>query len=259
VLHQMMHFDWAAWRKLPAGAQSAVVQEVTEAFSEREAAAESALYSVLGHKADLLFLHLRSSLNELNSAQLAVSRLRIAEFLRPANSYLSVVELGLYESTVKLYRSLLERGVAPHSEAWNEQIGEVLERQRKAMAPRLFPKIPGAPYLCFYPMDRRRGEAKNWYTLPFEERQRQMEEHGTVGRRYAGKVQQIITGSIGFDDWEWGVDLFAEDPVQFKKLIYEMRFDEVSAVYSAFGAFVVGVRQPLASLGEMLLGQVGAP
>ena len=89
-------------------------------------------------------------------------------------------------------------------------------------------------------MDRRRGEDKNWYTLPIEERQRQMEEHGMVGRRYAGKVQQIITGSIGFDDWEWGVDLFADDPLIFKRLIYEMRFDEVSAVYALFGQFFRG-------------------
>ena len=100
-----------------------------------------------------------------------------------------------------------------------------MERQRQAMRPRLYPKIPDSPYSCFYPMDRKRGEEKNWYTLPIEERQRQMEEHGMVGRRYAGKVQQIITGSIGFDDWEWGVDLFATDPLIFKKLIYEMRFD----------------------------------
>ena len=103
-------------------------------------------------------------------------------------------------------------------------------------------------------MDRRRGEDKNWYTLPIEERQRQMEEHGMVGRRYAGKVQQIITGSIGFDDWEWGVDLFADDPLVFKKLIYEMRFDEVSAVYALFGQFFVGVRVPVAKLGEWAAG-----
>ena len=99
-------------------------------------------------------------------------------------------------------------------------------------------------------MDRRRGEDKNWYTLPIEERGRQMEEHGAVGRRYAGRVQQIITGSIGFDDWEWGVDLFAPDPLVFKKLIYEMRFDQVSAEYALFGQFFVGMRVPLARLGE---------
>ena len=104
-------------------------------------------------------------------------------------------------------------------------------------------------------MDRRRGEEKNWYTLPIEERQRQMEEHGQVGRRYAGQVQQIISGSIGLDDWEWGVDLFSDDPLVFKKLIYEMRFDEVSAVYALFGSFFVGLRCPSDQLGRVLSGE----
>ena len=101
-------------------------------------------------------------------------------------------------------------------------------------------------------MDRRRGEDKNWYKLPIEERARQMSDHGMIGRRYAGEVKQIISGSIGFDDWEWGVDLFADDPLVFKKLIYEMRFDEVSAVYALFGHFYVGVRVPAAQLEKLL-------
>ena len=101
---------------------------------------------------------------------------------------------------------------------------------------------------CFYPMNRKRDETDNWYTLPFAERQHLMHEHGLVGRRYAGQVQQIVTGSIGFDDWEWGVTLFAEDPIAFKKLIYEMRFDEVSAVYALFGDFFFGLRLPIDKL-----------
>ena len=177
------------------------------------------------------------------------------EFLKPASSYLSVVELGLYESTVKLYSALAARGVAPHTEEWDREVAALLERQRQAMRPRLFPPMPDKRYLCFYPMDRKRGEDKNWYTLPLEERQRQMEDHGKVGRRYAGQVQQIISGSIGLDNWEWGVDLFADDPVLFKKLIYEMRFDEVSGVYSNFGEFYVGVRCPAAQLGSVLTGE----
>jgi len=185
-----------------------------------------------------------------------LKRLEFYDYLEPSGSFLSVVELGLYDSTVKLYRALVERGVEPHSPDWNKETEEVMNRQREAMRSRLYPKIPPARYLCFYPMDRRRGEDKNWYTLPIEERQRQMEEHGMVGRRYAGKVQQIITGSIGFDDWEWGVDLFAPEPLVFKKLIYEMRFDEVSAVYAAFGTFYVGVRVPAAKLGELLEGKL---
>ena len=126
----------------------------------------------------------------------------------------------------------------------------------RSHAARLFPELPKHRYICFYPMDRRRGEDKNWYTVPIEERARQMNEHGLVGRRYAGEVKQIITGSIGFDDWEWGVDLFADDPLVFKKLIYEMRFDEVSAVYALFGTFYVGLRCSWCELGKLLSGQV---
>ena len=124
------------------------------------------------------------------------------------------------------------------------------------MAPRLFPAVPDAKYLCFYPMDRKRGEQVNWYTVPFAERQRMMHEHGLIGRRYGDQVKQIISGSIGMDDWEWGVDLFADDPVVFKKLIYEMRFDEVSAVYALFGQFFVGIRLPIEKLPAWLNGKV---
>ena len=124
------------------------------------------------------------------------------------------------------------------------------------MAPRLFPAVPEAKYLCFYPMDRKRGEQVNWYTVPFAERQRMMREHGLIGRRYADQVKQIISGSIGLDDWEWGVDLFADDPVVFKKLIYEMRFDEVSAVYALFGTFQIGVRLPVERLQGWLDGKL---
>jgi chlorite dismutase len=127
-----------------------------------------------------------------------------------------------------------------------------MDRQREAMRVRLYPEIPNSKYLCFYPMDRRRGEDKNWYQVPMTERARMMHEHGLIGRRYAGTVKQIITGSIGFDDWEWGVDLFADDPLVFKRLIYEMRFDEVSAVYALFGTFYVGKRLPTAELPHWL-------
>jgi chlorite dismutase len=203
-----------------------------------------------------MLVHFRDSFDELNRAELKLSQLRLSEYLEPTTSYLSVIELGLYESTIKTYKALSDRGVEPHSEEWNREVGETLRRQKEAMRTRLFPEIPGHRYVCFYPMDRRRGEDKNWYTLDIEERARQMNEHGLVGRRYAGEVRQIITGSIGFDDWEWGVDLFADDPLVFKKLIYEMRFDEVSAVFALFGHFYVGVRCPAASLFKLLSGEL---
>jgi peroxiredoxin len=258
VLHQMMRFRWDTWRALDASQKSDIVQEASEAFGrmEQNGTGQSALFSLLGHKGDLMFVHFRESFDELNQAELQLAGLRLNDYLEPTSSYLSIIELGLYESTTKIYRELADRGIATHSEEWNRSIEETLVRQREAMRPRLFPEIPKHRYACFYPMDRRRGEEKNWYTVPIEERARQMNEHGLVGRRYAGQVKQIITGSIGFDDWEWGVDLFSDDPVVFKKLIYEMRFDEVSAVYALFGHFYVGLRCSAAALGKLLNGEL---
>jgi hydrogen peroxide-dependent heme synthase len=242
VLHQMLRVKWPELNKLDAGRRAALAQELSGWLAPLEQEGRSALFSMLGHKGDLMLVHFRDSFDELKAAELQLNRLQIQDYLEPAHSYLSVIELGLYESTVKLYRQLSEQGIAPNTPQWNQEVEQMMARQREAMKPRLLPKIPGARYLCFYPMDRKRGEDKNWYMLPIEERQRQMDEHGAVGRRYAGKVQQIITGSIGFDDWEWGVDLFSDDSMVFKKLIYEMRFDQVSAEYALFGQFFVGVR-----------------
>jgi len=258
TLHQMFRFRWPAWRKLAGSERQQIVNEAVPVFEamEKVPMRQSAIFSMLGHKGDLLFVHFRHSFDELNHVELQMARLGLWDYLEPTSSYLSVVELGLYDSSVKVYESLVARGIEPNSDEWAREIQATLDRQREAMRPRLYPEMPPARYLCFYPMDRRRGEDKNWYTLPIEERQRQMHEHGMIGRRYAGEVKQIITGSIGFDDWEWGVDLFADDPLVFKKLIYEMRFDEVSAVYAGFGSFFVGVRCPAAELGALLEGEM---
>ena len=261
VLHQMMRFRWPALRALPLSEKAAIAKEASEALAsmEKNAAGQSALYSLIGHKGDLMLIHFRESFADLNQAELKLAGLRLSDYLEPTTSYLSIIELGLYESTVKVYKGLTDRGIEPHSEQWKREIAETVARQKEAMRPRLYPEIPPNRYACFYPMDRRRGEDKNWYTLPIEERARQMNEHGLVGRRYAGEVRQIITGSIGFDDWEWGVDLFADEPLVFKKLIYEMRFDEVSAVYALFGQFYVGVRVPAGSLEKLLSGELPRP
>jgi hydrogen peroxide-dependent heme synthase len=258
VLHQMMRVHWPAWRALDASQKSAITREATDALAamETHSPGQSALYSLIGHKGDLMLIHFRESFADLNQAELKIANLRLSDYLEPTNSYLSIIELGLYESTIKIYKELTDQGIEPHSEQWKAEIECKLNRHKEAMRPRLYPDIPPNRYACFYPMDRRRGESKNWYELPIEERARQMEEHGLVGRRYAGQVKQIITGSIGFDDWEWGVDLFADDPLVFKKLIYEMRFDEVSAVYALFGHFYVGVRVPASSLGRLLSGEL---
>ena len=258
TLHQMMRFRWATWRALPGTERERIISEAAPVLSQMEqnSSGQSAFYSLIGHKGDLMFIHFRESFDDLNRAELQLAQLRLSEYWEPTTSYLSVIELGLYDSTTKIYKALGDRGIEPHSEEWTREIRQTLERQKEAMRPRLFPSIPTNRYACFYPMDRKRGEDKNWYTLPIEERARQMNEHGLVGRRYAGEVRQIITGSIGFDDWEWGVDLFADDPLVFKKLIYEMRFDHVSAVYALFGQFYVGLRCPAQQIGKLLAGEL---
>jgi chlorite dismutase len=254
VLHQMLRVRWTAWKGLPVAQRAEIAQEAAGVLAEmeRNPSGQSAAFSLLGHKGDLIVVHFRQSFDELGRVERRLAQLRLADFLEPTSSYLSVVELGLYESSLKTYSALAERGVVPFSPEWNAGIEDVLARQREAMHPRLYPDIPPHKYLCFYPMDRKRGEEKNWYQLPMAERQRQMHEHGLIGRRYAGEVKQIISGSIGFDDWEWGVDLFADDPLVFKKLIYEMRFDEVSAVYALFGTFYVGIKCPASELDRFL-------
>jgi chlorite dismutase len=258
VLHQMMRFRWTAWRALPDATRAAIAQEAAAVLGnmEQNSSGQSALFSLIGHKGDLMLVHFRKSFADLNQAELKLAGLRLSDYLEPTSSYLSIIELGLYDSTLKIYKELADQGIQPHSDQWKAEIECKLDRHREAMHPRLFPDIPPNRYICFYPMNRLRGEDKNWYTLPIEERARQMSEHGLVGRRYAGEVKQIITGSIGFDDWEWGVDLFADDPLVFKKLIYEMRFDHVSAVYALFGQFFVGVRCPAAALEKLLSGEL---
>jgi chlorite dismutase len=258
----MFRIRRAAWHGLSAPHRQQMIEEAVPVLATSETAAQeghpnqSAIFSQIGHKADLMLLHFRDSLEQLHRAELALTGLALFDYLEPVHSYVSVVELGLYESSAKTYGQLSERGLDPHSPEWKAAIADVLARQSTAMSPRLFPEIPGTRYLCFYPMDRKRAEDKNWYTVPMTERQRMMHEHGMIGRRYADCVRQIITGSIGFDDWEWGVDLFADDPLVFKKLIYEMRFDEVSAVYALFGSFYVGVRVPAAGLARLLSGEL---
>jgi chlorite dismutase len=248
---------WSAWRALGASDQKHILDRALTMFNGMEKNREepSALFSLLGHKGDLMVVHFRRTLDELTHAQLRVGHSRLHEFLEPTSSYVSVVELGLYEASVKLYTELTAKGLEAGSPEWNREVETELAKQREAAAPRLWPEIPQRRYLSFYPMNKLRGENKNWYSEPITERQRMMREHGIIGRHYAGRVIQIISGSIGFDDWEWGVDLFADDPLVFKKLVYEMRFDEASAVYGLFGAFFVGLRFPAANLSTLLEGK----
>ena len=258
LLHQMFRFDWSAWRRLDASARQRTIAEASALLTPLEHATaeahpnQTAVFAQLGHKGDLMLVHFRDTIEQLAEIERDLARTEFGSFLQPTHSYLSIVELGLYESSSKLYAQLTAEGIEPFSEPWDARVRDTVARQSAAMSARLYPSIPDAKYLCFYPMDKKRGEQVNWYSAPMPDRARMMQDHGLIGRRFAGTVRQIISGSIGLDDWEWGVDLFADNPAVFKKLIYEMRFDEASALYGLFGAFYVGVRLPVSELGAWL-------
>jgi hydrogen peroxide-dependent heme synthase len=254
VLHQFFRLRRPQWNALVESRRVEIIDKAARAFTAMELRedGQSALFAQLGHKGDLILIHFRRGFDELGTAQLEVGRLALSEFLEPTTSYLSVVEIGLYEATVKLHTEFAEKGIKLHSPEWVKAIKDDLEDQRHKLGARLWPLVPDRRYLCFYPMNKRRSGSDNWYSLPIEERQLLMRDHGMIGRRYAGQVTQVISGSIGFDDWEWGVDLFADDPLVFKKLVYEMRFDESSARYAEFGPFHFGIRLAPGEIGRIL-------
>ena len=260
LLHQMFRVRWAEWQALRAEERRRLAEEAAGALSAMARGEEgvTALVTLLGHKGDLMLVHFRRGFEALQQAQLAVARLGLAAHVEPTTSYVSVVELGMYEMTALLHGRLREQGLAPGSPEFDRAFDAEMEEQRKRVGGRLFLEVQPRRYVCFYPMNKRRGEQKNWYAEPVEDRGRMMRDHGVIGRHYAGAVTQIISGSIGYDDWEWGVDLFADDPLVFKKLIYEMRFDEASAWYAEFGPFYTGLQFSPPELPKFLAGEVPA-
>lgn len=220
-LHDFRSIDWSLWKSVSSDERQAAIHEyhgLLEKWNstQNNKQGSHALYTIVGQKADFMMMILRPTMEELNEIENEFNKSKLAEFTIPVHSYVSVVELSNY----------LPAGEDPY------QNPEILAR--------LYPILPKAKHICFYPMDKKRQGVDNWYMLPMEERRGMMRKHGMIGRQYAGKVKQVITGSVGFDDYEWGVTLFADDVLQFKKLVYEMRFDEVSARYGDFGAFFVG-------------------
>ena len=174
--------------------------------------------AILGHKADLAFMALGPDLRQLRRFQTALQ----AAGLTVVDSYVSLTEVSEY------------------AKGMPEQMIEA----------RLHPQLPpeGKPAFCFYPMSKRRGDVSNWFTLPYDDRKELMYAHGASGRKFAGRVLQVITGSTGVDDFEWGVTLFAVHPDDLKEVVYTMRFDEASALYAEFGPFYAGMVAPLADV-----------
>jgi peroxiredoxin len=257
VLHDVYTVDWPGWRALGASERSAAADEAAAWLGESEALrGDSALYSVLTQKGDLMFVHYRETPDALNAAELGLRQTRLYEFLRPAYSYFSVIEVSLYEVMAMAMRRVADRGLERGTPEFDAAMEEEIGRQKERMNERLFRDIPPHHYICFYPMNKRRGEQVNWYSLPLAERRAMMRSHGTIGHKYHETVTQVIAGSVGLDDWEWGVSLHCDDALTFKKLIYEMRFDPASALYAEFGPFYVGIRREQTALQALLEGRL---
>jgi peroxiredoxin len=251
ALHAFYAVDWPRWNALGAAERDTVADEAAALLEgqTRPAEGHSAACTVLTQKADLGFLHWRPDLEGLRRAEADFDRTRLRAYVTPTYSYLSVIELGTYELAGHATALLERRGTPPGSPGFEQALRAEME---KLARPRLFPDVPARRYLSFYPMSKRRGEQVNWFDLPAADRAALMRGHGEIGRRYAGQVVQVISGSVGLDDWEWGVTLFADDPLVFKKLVYEMRFDPASSRYALFGPFYVGIRFAPSALGDVL-------
>ncbi len=245
ILHRMFSFDRRAWDGTTEKKRRKIVAHAVDLFAHLQSEdGDVGLAQIVGHKADLMFTHYARTFEGLAYAQTLVDKLDLLAFLLPRDSYVSVLEVGMYDATAKIHADLQQRGLEAQSPEWIIAFDEALALQAQSpyIAPRLWARVPQRRFVCFYPMNKRRGETENWYALPFDERAKLMRDHGHIGRTYQGRVTQVISGSIGYDDFEWGVDLYADDPIVFKKLVYEMRFDEASSKFGEFGKFWSGIQ-----------------
>ncbi|MBI5505567.1 MAG: heme-dependent peroxidase [Deltaproteobacteria bacterium] len=257
TLHEVYSLDWPRWRALSAAQRAVIAGQAREWLEETAAGrGDTKLYSVVTQKGDIMLCHYRDSPAALNQAELSLRQQPLFEFLSASYSYLSVIEVSLYEVQAMAARRLAERGLQQGTPEYDAALAEEMEKQKVRMNERLFRDIPPQRYICFYPMNKRRGEHVNWYALPLKDRRMMMRGHGVLGHKYADVVTQVIGGSTGLDDWEWGVSLHADDPLQFKKLIYEMRFDPASSWFAEFGPFYVGVRVDPDGVAALLEGRL---
>ena len=245
ALHDFRRVDWDAWAETPERNRHRATDEAVaflRSALDVEDADEgaSALYSVLGHDADFLLLHLRPSTADIGALERRFETTDLARITERADSFVSVTEASGYSERAREY---FEGGLDE---------GSGLARYIQS---RLQPTIPDATHVCFYPMDKRRDPGQNWYDLPFEERAEHMDVHGDIGREYGGRVTQMITGAIAIDDWEWGVTLWGGDLTDMKDLLYEMRFDPSTSQYAEFGPFYVGRRFPPEDVPALLAGE----
>jgi peroxiredoxin len=250
VMHLFYHVDHAQWALYSDEEQRQAKTRLTELVQEIRATPDTHLliFSVATPKADLGFMLLTPDLQVANMFEKQLSLSLGPEILSPTYSYLSQTESSEYTTSREQYAAetlVAEEGLTEGSPEFEAGLKAFDERMAHYLKHRLYPVLPDWPVICFYPMSKRRSGNDNWYSLSYEQRRELMSGHARVGRTYSGRILQLITGSTGLDEYEWGVTLLAKDTIDIKSIVYEMRFDEVSARYADFGDFYIGMQLPL--------------
>jgi len=218
-LHDLRKIDWVLWKNASQEIRDKAMQEFQSLYDEwnqveAEEKGSQVMYQVIGQDADLIFMFLRPTMEELADLETKLNKSILSEFLIPTYSHLSVMEVSRYRPNI-------------------DETDPYVQKKLK-------PILPKWDHICYYPMSRKRDGNDNWYTLEKDERGKLLYEHSLTGRQYAEKIKQFIAGSIGYDEWEWAVTLFAHDPLEFKKIVYEMRFDTATSRYGEFDKFFIG-------------------
>jgi len=252
-MHLFYQIDHSQWSLLGDDEKRAAKTRLTELVQEIRATKDTHLltFAIATPKADLGFMLLTPDLQVANAFEKQLTLSLGPEILSPAYSYLSQTERSEYTTTSEQYAKdtlIGEKGLTEGSPEYQQALKEFDERMEHYLKHRLYPVLPDWPVICFYPMSKRRSGTDNWYSLDFEARRELMSGHARVGKTYSGRILQLITGSTGLDEYEWGVTLLAKDTIDVKAIVYEMRFDEVSARYAEFGDFYIGMQLPLDQL-----------
>jgi chlorite dismutase len=249
-LHLFYRIEHGQWQLFSRDEQNAAKTNLTKLVQEIRAEDSTQLLtlSVVTPKADLGFMLVTPDLQAANRMEKQLSLSLGADVLTPVYSYLSLTEESEYITTEDEYVQSLDQETRRDKAKLDQALATFRDRIKHYRQDRVYPSLPDWPIVCFYNMSKRRGEHRNWYSLSYDERRKLMKGHATVGREFAGKVKQLITGSTGLDDAEWGVTLFSRDTFQIKAIVYQMRFDPVSADYADFGEFFICIQLPLDEL-----------